>query len=126
MIQAGQEFRWERSFTDQDLEQFTQLSGDRGMHHIVPDEHGNKMIQGLLTATLPTKIGGDLNYVAREMVFDFHRPVYVGDTVTAVVTVKKVERRKADRLHVEILWECMNQDGRVVLSGSSHGVIFDP
>ena len=79
MIQAGHEFRWERSFTDQDLAQFTRLSGDRGMHHIVPDEHGNKMIQGLLTATLPTKIGGDLNYVAREMVFDFHRPVYVGD-----------------------------------------------
>lgn len=96
------------------------------MHHIVPDEHGKTMIQGLLTATLPTKIGGDLNYVAREMVFDFHRPVYVGDTVTVVVTVQKVERKKADRLHLEILWECKNQDGHVVLSGSSHGVIFDP
>ena len=37
------------------------------------------MAHGLFTATLPTKIGGDLNFIARELTFQFHRPVFAGD-----------------------------------------------
>jgi hypothetical protein len=39
----------------------------------VPDEHGRLMAHGLLTATLPTKIAGDMNFIARQMTFEFHR-----------------------------------------------------
>ncbi len=33
------------------------------------------MVHGLMTASIGTKIGGDLNYIAREMVSEFLRPV---------------------------------------------------
>ena len=49
------------------------------------------MVHGLLTATIPTKIGGDMNFIAREMKFQFYRPVFAGDTIGCEVTVVKLE-----------------------------------
>lgn len=56
------------------------FSGDDGIHHLTPDEQGRLVVQGLLTATLPTKVGGDNNVLARTMNFEFTRPVFTGDT----------------------------------------------
>ena len=50
------------------------------------------MVQGLLTATLPTKVGGDWNYIAREMNFEFLRPVFTGDTIRCEVTITQLEQ----------------------------------
>ncbi len=80
------------------------------------------MVHGLLTATLPTKIGGDLNYVARQMTFEFLRPVFVGDTVRVDAVVKEVVR-EGTQLRVAVDFECRNQDGKTVLTGTSHGII---
>ena len=80
------------------------------------------MVQGLLTATLPTKIGGDLDMVARRMEFEFVRPVYTGDTVTCGATVEDV-REGADRAGATIDFACHNGD-EVVLEGQVDGVIF--
>ncbi len=82
-IRVGQRVTHERTFTAKDVELFAELSGDRGMHHMQPDSEGRTMVQGLLTATVPTKLGGDINFIAREMAFEFVRPVFVGDTVRA-------------------------------------------
>ena len=60
-MQIGDTISWERTFTETDIREFTRFSGDAGEHHLVPDEHGRLMAHRLLTATLPTKIGGDLN-----------------------------------------------------------------
>jgi len=49
------------------------------------------MVHGLLTATIPTKIGGDMNFIAREMKFQFYRPVFAGDTITCACTVVEFE-----------------------------------
>lgn len=65
-MQIGDVISWQRTFTDEDIRLFAKLSGDEGEHHLVADEHGRLMAHGLLTATLPTKIGGDLNFIARE------------------------------------------------------------
>lgn len=51
------------------------------VHHITPDEQGRLVVQGLLTSTLPTKVGGDHNLLARKMNFEFLRPVYTEDTI---------------------------------------------
>ena len=101
---------------------FAEISGDMGIHNMVPDGKGRIMIQGLLTATLPTKLGGDLNYVARKMAFEFLRPVFVGDTVTCHGTVVKVEESD-DRLEVSMSILCTNQDGKEVLRGGTEGII---
>src|SRR5712691_12526440 len=90
-MQVGDTLSWTRTFTEEDIRLFATLSGDEGEHHLQPDTQGRLMAHGLLTATLPTKIGGDLNFIAREMTFQFHRPVFVGDTVQCDVTITALE-----------------------------------
>jgi len=121
-IEEGQKFTWQRTFTAEDVEEFARLSGDRGLHHLRQDETGRIMVHGLMTATLPTKIGGDLDYIAREMTFEFLRPVFVGDTVRVDAVVTKVDS-EAGHLGLEVSFECHNQDGKKVLAGSSRGIV---
>jgi 3-hydroxybutyryl-CoA dehydratase len=119
---VGQKSTYTRTFTREDVVAFAEISGDRGVHHMVPDGQGRVMIQGLLTATLPTKLGGDLNYIARKMEFEFLRPVFVGDTVTCEGTVTGV-KESDDRLVVSMSITCRNQDGKEVLRGGTEGII---
>ena len=86
------------------------------------DEKGRLLVHGLLTATLPTKIGGDLNFLAQEMIFQFVRPVYTGDTIRCEVTLTRLEKEEGHtRLDSE--WVCTNQRGKEVLLGNSTGII---
>ena len=57
-LKVGDVITFERAFTAEIVELFTKISGDRGIHHRSPDEQGRLIVQGLLTATLPTKDGG--------------------------------------------------------------------
>lgn len=121
-LHVGQTFRWERTFTHHDVAQFAALSGDKGVHHMQPDASGRVMVHGLLTATVPTKLGGDLNYIARVMTFEFVRPVYVGDTVQAELTLTQVEANER-YYDVSMVVVCENQRREEVLRGKSHGVV---
>lgn len=121
-MKQGEKFTWQRTFSEEDIRAFARVSGDEGEHHLVPDAQGRLMVHGLLTATLPTKLGGDLNYIAREMHFDFARPVYAGDTVRIDLTATDVhEEERMTLLAVE--WVCTNQRDQVVMTGSSRGVV---
>jgi acyl dehydratase len=121
---AGDTFMWQRTFQEEEIMQFAEMTGDRGKHHIERDEKGRLMVHGLMTASIGTKIGGDLNYIAREMVSEFLRPVFAGDTVTCECTVTEVE--KADGFQkVKIKSVYRNQQGKEVLIGTSNGIIRD-
>jgi 3-hydroxybutyryl-CoA dehydratase len=121
-ITVGQKFTYDRVFTVEDVEIFTRVTGDAGRHHVTPDADGRVMVQGLLTATLPTKFGGDINYLAREMRFEFVRPVFTGDTIiTEVVCTESVDEDRVVRLAFDVV--CKNQHGKEVLKGSTNGVI---
>src|SRR5215470_18733030 len=110
-MNIGDRLSWRRTFTEEDIELFARLSGDQGEHHLVPDAQGRLMAHGLLTATLPTKIGGDLNLIARELTFRFHRPVFAGDTIECVVTL--IEASPADGYtNIDSVWRCTNQHGK--------------
>jgi acyl dehydratase len=122
---AGMKLEWTRAFTEDDVRRFAELSGDRGAHHIAPDAQGRLMVHGLLTATLPTKLGGDLDYVAREMTFEFLRPVYAGEAILCVGLVEEV-REEPRRWAVRFTFEAENPRGKVVLRGTSSGVIPKP
>jgi len=124
-MQVGDTNSWERTFTEEDVRLFGQLSGDQGIHHITPDAQGRIMVQGLLTATLPTKLGGDLNYIARELVFEFIRPVFVGDTIRCEVTITHLEQVE-ERTNMQSRWVCRNQHGKEVLTGHTSGIIRVP
>jgi 3-hydroxybutyryl-CoA dehydratase len=121
-MQVGDVIIWERTFSEEDVRLFAIVSGDQGIHHMQPDEQGRLLVHGLLTATLPTKLGGDLNYIARQMVFDFLRPVFTGDTIRCEVTITHFE--KVDRhTNMAAKWVCYNQKDKEVLTGTTHGII---
>jgi acyl dehydratase len=123
-VSEGDTSTYERTFTREDVERFADLSNDEGAHHVEADEEGRLLVHGLLTATLPTKLGGDLDFVARTMDLTFHRPVYTGETVRCEMTVTEVTPQQG-RTRVQSRAECTNEDGETVLVGEYDGVVFD-
>ena len=121
-MQIGDVIAWERTFTEDDIRLFAELSGDKGTHHVTADDRGRIMAHGLLTATLPTKIGGDINFIAKEMVFQFHRPVFAGDTIRCEVTIENLEEAE-NYWNVVSTWICRNQRDKDVMTGRAGGVI---
>ena len=116
-LKVGDIITFERTFTVRDVELFIEISGDEGIHHITPDEQGRLVVQGLLTATLPTKVGGDHNVLARTMNFEFLRPVFTGDTIICEVKIEKYERQENNRTAISASFLCENQNGKEVLKG---------
>ncbi|MHA6261171.1 hotdog domain-containing protein [Sporosarcina sp. CAU 1771] len=123
-LKVGDIISFERTFTARDVELFIEISGDEGIHHKSPDEHGRLVIQGLLTATLPTKVGGDHNVLARTMNFEFIKPVFTGDTIVCEVEIGKYEKRENNRVSIFTTFSCKNQNEIEVLKGSFSGVIL--
>lgn len=124
MLKVGDVITFERTFTVRDVELFTGISGDEGVHHLTPDEQGRLVIQGLLTAILPTKVGGDYNVLARTMNFEFLRPVFTGDTIICVVKIENFERQENNRTAITASFLCKNQHEKEVLKGDFSGVIL--
>ena len=123
-LKSGDIITFERTFTAETVELFTKISGDEGIHHLSPDEQGRLVVQGLLTATLPTKVGGDHNVLARNMNFEFLRPVFTGDTIICEVTIEKYERQENNRTAIVATFICENQMEKEVLRGDFSGVIL--
>src|SRR5882724_1596349 len=107
---------WERTFTESDVRLFASFSGDEGSHHIQPDALGRLMVHGMLTATMPTKLGGEINFIARELIIRFHRPVFVGDTVRCEVPLVAIQA-SAHHSRIKSSWNCRNHLGKKVMSG---------
>ncbi|MEH7781433.1 MaoC family dehydratase N-terminal domain-containing protein [Bacillus safensis] len=123
-LNVGDVLQFERTFTKEDVEIFTKVSKDEGDHHLNPDEVGRLVVQGLLTATLPTKVGGDYNVLARTMNFEFLRPVFTGDTISCEVTIEKLEKKNNGRTSIFATFLCTNQNEKQVLSGNFAGIIL--
>lgn len=123
-VETGEVLTYSRTFTVEETLQFGEVSGDQGRHHVQKDEHGRLMVHGLLTASIGTKIGGELNYIAREMNMEFLRPVFTGDTITCEATLTNVQQQAGyKQLNVTSIYT--NQKGKQVLLGNSKGIIRD-
>lgn len=123
-LKVGDIISFERTFTKKDVELFTEVSGDEGIHHLTPDEQGRLVVQGLLTATLPTKVGGDHNVLARTMTFEFLRPVFTDDTILCDVKIDQYEKQENNRTAITASFRCKNQKDKEVLVGGFAGVIL--
>ncbi|KFM98927.1 enoyl-CoA hydratase [Bacillus clarus] len=121
-IKVGDTFKYERSFTEAEVLEFANLTGDKGRHHMEYDENGRLMVHGLLTASIGTKIGGELHYIARELVSEFIRPVFTGDTITCEITLTNIEQMEGyKKVAIESVYR--NQLEKTVLVGNSYGII---
>lgn len=110
----------ERTFTNEEVQQFAEISRDTQPRHTESDEEGRLLVHGLLTATLPTKVGGELELLAHTMEFEFSRPVYTGETVTCRWRNEEVTERK-DRYAVTVDVVCEKENGEIAMQGDIMG-----
>lgn len=122
-LREGDIIKFERTFTIEDVEVFRKISKDEASHHTTPDEQGRLFVHGLLTATLPTKIGGEHNVLARTMSLEFLRPVLTGDTIICEVAIDQFEKQ-GNRTCIKASFLCKNQHEKDVLIGDFSGVIL--
>jgi 3-hydroxybutyryl-CoA dehydratase len=102
-ITVGMEVSYSQTITDADVKCFAGISGDHNPVHM-SDEYAQKsrfqkrIAHGLMSASyfsalFGTKIPGPgCVYVAQSL--NFKKPVYLNDTVTAIVTVTNVDIKK--------------------------------
>ncbi len=122
-MRIGQTWEARRTFTREGVQRFAEAVGDFGEHHVNPDAEGRVVVHGLYTASLATEIGGSINYVSRDMHFDFLAPVFSGDTIVCEATLEDVDERD-NRWRCSIRFTFTNQAGETVATGSSRGVVF--
>lgn len=119
-IQPGDRFTIDRTFTNKDVELFSTLTGDKGRHHVTPNPDGQVIVHGLLTGSLPTILGGALNFLIATMTYNFHAPVYTGEKITcALIIGTTTPAQRGIELTANI--ECTNEQGVAVLTGSCAG-----
>ncbi|HEX3053958.1 MAG TPA: MaoC family dehydratase [Aggregatilineaceae bacterium] len=125
MIEIGATASRTKTFTDEDVRGFAVVSGDENPVHL--DENyaastrfGQRIVHGMLTAGLiSATLANDLPGVGTiymSQTLQFKAPVFIGETITATVTVTKF---RADRGIVTLTTVCTNQDGKVVLEGEA-------
>lgn len=99
-IEIGMSVSYSQTITDADINAFAGISGDRNPLHL--DEkyaqnsrYKKRIAHGLMTASyfsalFGTEIPGE-GCVYASQSLNFKRPVYIGDTVTAIVEVINVD-----------------------------------
>lgn len=102
-IVVGMKASYSQTITDSDIKSFAGISGDHNPVHVdseyaAESRFGKRIAHGLMSAgffsaIFGTKIPGPgCVYVSQTL--NFLRPVYIDDTVTAEVEVKKVDQEK--------------------------------
>lgn len=119
VIQAGDKFTISRVFKAEDVVLFSTLTGDDGEHH--QTHQGKPVVHGLLTGSLPTILGGALDFLIGTLTYHFHAPVYIEEKITCSLIIESAEPHKRGlKLNARI--ECINGEGLEVLTGTCAGV----
>ncbi len=98
-LEEGQTFTYRRTFTEGDVALFCGTTGDFNPYHmddtfVAGSWYERRIVPGLLTGSMLTHIGGMIGFLAMEMNFQFKGAVYIGDTVTCVVTFGEKDHEK--------------------------------
>lgn len=123
-IKIGMFVSYSQTITDTDVKLFAGLSGDHNPVHIneefaIQSRFKQRIAHGLISGSFfsglfGTKLPGPgCVYVAQS--FNFKRPVYLGDTVTAIATVKNIDLNKR-RVFFDTVCKVKN---KVVIDGTA-------
>lgn len=125
MLRIGQEGFFYKYISEQDVELFAEVSGDKNPLHLDEEYaqttrfHGriaHGMIgAGIISAAIAGVLPGP-GTIYLNQTLNFERPVRIGDRVTARVKVEKIEMKKTFKL-ATLETTCVNQDNEVVISG---------
>lgn len=127
-IKLGMSAELVRKFTDEDVRLFAHVTGDNNPVHLDDEYAGKSMFKkkiahGMLSASLFSALlgtqlpGNGAIYISQSL--KFKRPVYIGSTVTACVTVKSVD---AERRRV-VLETVGRVDGQIVVEGEAEMLV---
>ena len=123
-LQRGDSFTVTRTFTEQDMKRFADISKDYNPVHFddrfakVKNFNG-RIFHGLLIASLLTEIGGQIGWLASAMSFQFKKPVYWGDTITCHFTITEIDEQ--ERAEAEAVF--VNQEQTTVMQASISGIL---
>lgn len=124
-IAVGESANFARTFSQQDIDLFAVISGDVNPAHMDPAyaktdifhkviAHG-MLTAGLISTVLGTKLPGPGTiYLGQNL--RFPKPVNIGDTITATLTVKEKHTEKGD-LVLDCV--CTNETGEKVVIGTA-------
>lgn len=122
-LKIGDTASYTKTLTDSDVVTFAYLSGDHNPVHI-DDEAAKesifkqRIVHGALVASLfSTVIGMDLpgkGTIYLQQSSSFRKPVFLGDTITATVTITQKDETKQ---RVELSTVATNQRGEIVING---------
>jgi acyl dehydratase len=113
-----------RTFTEQDMVQFADITKDYNAAHFddrfaaVKNLRG-RICHGLLVASMITQVGGQIGWLASRFDLRFMKPVYFGDTITCCLTLDDIDEKgwaKATAVY-------QNQEGTIVLEAYLEGVL---
>lgn len=127
MLRIGQEGFFYKYISEQDVELFAEVSGDKNPLHL-DEEYAQttrfrgRIVHGMIGAgIISAAIAGVLpgpGTIYLNQTLNFERPVRIGDRVTARVKVLKIEMKKTFNL-ATLETTCVNQDNEVVISGKA-------
>lgn len=125
MLRLGQEGFFYKYVTEQDVEMYAEISGDKNPLHL-DEEYAQKtrfhgrIAHGMIGAgSISAAIAGVLpgpGTVYLNQTLNFERPVRIGDRVTAKIKVLKIETKKTFEL-ATLETICVNQNNEIVISG---------
>ncbi len=126
----GQRAEFTKTITEADISHFIAITADVNPLHVdasfaartffkKPIAHG-MLCAGLFSHVLGMIMPGT-GAIYRSQSLDFHRPVYVGDTITATLEITRIDPQ--DEM-IEMQGEITNQAGETVISGTSSATLL--
>ena len=121
-VNVNDTFTVERTFTEQDVIKFADITRDYNPCHFddrftAVKKLPGRICHGLLVASLMTQIGGQMGWLASRFDLHFKKPVYFGDTVTCTVTLHDMDEKG----RVKATAKFVNQKGTTVLEALLEG-----
>jgi acyl dehydratase len=114
-----------KNFSEDDVLAFAEISGDKNPIHLDDDyaantRFGKRLVHGILTSGLISALLGmhlpGPGSIYIKQILNFRAPVFIGDKITASVTITNIREGKPI-LTLETI--CKNQEGVIVIDGEA-------
>lgn len=132
MIKIGDKGSFTKTIYEKDVQDFSEISGDKNPLHLDERYAENTMFRGriahgmigagIISAAIAMVLPGQ-GTIYLSQTLDFQNPVRIGDQVTANIKVVKIEcKKKFDIATLETI--CVNQNNEIVIQGNA--VVIPP
>ena len=124
-LKVGASASISKKFTNDEVLLFAQLSGDTNPLHLDNQfakdaPFGERIVHGMLTASLISGLLGvtlpGKGTIYLGQILAFKAPVFIGQKVTASVTITKI---REDKPIVTLRTLCINEEGEIVIEGEA-------